>query len=243
MVFSGPSCGRKEHQSLYISLSPQHPFYGGRKPSKKNSFRKTSLDPSALFFKEPAYSSLPKLILGLCSSEVMSLGTIQKNNLGDLGSNPTSTINSLFLSFQANPFSFPGVTMVLRSHSLIHTPHVYLYLPMLRPTMGAPLCPKKSGLGPNLPSSWMQGEWIPNGKTYRHKRIRRKGNPIATCRAEKVGRKKWEQSRSGMENHLKQLTISAAVSKYPVYWFHWLCGLADYSISVTSSLISSDFKL
>lgn len=139
--------------TIHQSLSPRHPFYGEREPSKKTALGRQVWIPQLFFQRACLYSSLPKLILGLCSSEVTSLGTIQKNKLGDLCSNQTSTINSLFLSFQANPFSFPGITMALRSHSLIHTPHVHLYLPMLRPTMGAPLCPKKSGLGPNLPSS------------------------------------------------------------------------------------------
>lgn len=51
--------------------------------------------------------------------------------------------------------------------------------------MGAPLCPMRVGAGPSVPSSLMQGEYMPNGTRYRVKRTAKYKLRIATCLTEK----------------------------------------------------------
>lgn len=48
-------------------------------------------------------------------------------------------------------------------------------------TMGAPLCPMRNGAGPSVPSSLMQGEYMPRGTRYKAKRTARYEPRIATC--------------------------------------------------------------
>ena len=131
----------------------------------------------------------------------------------------------------------PRIWWALYTHAHLYSPTFF----MLRPTMGAPLCPNKSGLGANLSFSWTQGEKFPNGSKWRHKRIRKKGNPIATCRAEKVeggGRGKKKANRNGEPSQATNYP-QATTNKYSVHGFTNSVDSLIYSIFLSHLYILS----
>ena len=143
MVFSGPSYGRKGHEAFNLTVfSANIPFRLGKGPSKKG-LQEESLTPLAL---------CSNLIWRLCSSESMSL----RHNKEKWTENQVTWIQvqSLHLThyschLKSTPLLFqvvPRIGCALHTHAHLHSSTPI----MLRPTMPAPLCPKKYGLGPNL---------------------------------------------------------------------------------------------
>lgn len=74
--------------------------------------------------------------------------------------------------------------------------------------MGAPLCPMRAGGGPRMPSSLIQGEYMPRGTRYRVKRTARYSPRMATCRPADRITAREEQPRAS------QNTQARPFSKY-----------------------------
>lgn len=72
-----PAVEKQTSGAVPQTFSSQHPFYGSRGAQSKSTLQSRLGLPQLFFQRAGLYFPLPSLILGFCSSEATSLGTVK----------------------------------------------------------------------------------------------------------------------------------------------------------------------